>query len=815
VTVNYYFTGLANEGVDFTDSGNGSVTLAAGVTNATVTITPVNHTTPDPNRTVILNIESDPSFQVGIATATLTIYDDNAANAMVWYMFTGDTTAEVYDTNVIANSATGVGGLSAAYYISAPDSWLFNGSLTPNTEAGAVANNTYLSLVVAPTAGHALTFTNLEFQAIYGNYSDLDTTTTGAVVFVRSSVDNFTSDLGSFALVPDTAGGWWVTNEVLFGSAFANLNSSVEFRLYAYDDTSVSSTGIRVDNIFLRGNSSAAVSKNQVSVVAYQPNASEPSTEGAFSIYRYGSTSASLNVSYSVGGTAVAGVDYTALSGTANIPAGATNVIVSVDVINHPTTIDPTRTVVLALQTNANYVLLPPTNDTVSIADNKTGFSVAATDNNAYKRQTNLSGWFTITRAGNLNSTVTVSFALGGSAVLGSDYVPSATNSVAFGSGVSSLGIQIVPVESGVLTGDRTVSFTLLPSSSYLFTGQTNDMVTVVDDQLPAAPVLWSDNFDAGNSGSNYVATSTTSDYATNAAFDYSTIGLAPEPGTSTTIGLQLMADLYGAHRAAVNLYPIGQSFSNNFALRFSAYTCFDYASDIDQNLLLFGINQSGAYVNYVTDASGWPAYGEGIFGSMAIRAGQPDIFDLYAVTNSGAMPARVAYAEEQASIFNSPPYTELGRPDNFYLGSTRTWVEIELSQVANVITLKANNTVILQYTNTAAIATNGSVFVGFCHASDNQPSLNTYAVVDNLRVVSLASATQPMITSITVSGGNVTIAFTGSTSDSPSAFGLQSCATVNGTYTNNGSAVITGSNGSFQAVAPASGASQFYRIRR
>jgi hypothetical protein len=73
-----------------------------------------------------------------------------------------------------------------------------------------------------------------------------------------------------------------------------------------------------------------------------------------------------------------------------------------------------------------------------------------------------------------------------------------------------------------------------------------------------------------------------------------------------------------------------------------------------------------------------------------------------------------------------------------------------------------------------------------------------------------------PVITSLRVAGGTVTINFTGSTSDAAAAFTLLSSAGPSGPYSSASGANITlFSPGVFQATAPASGPRQFYRIRR
>ena len=71
-----------------------------------------------------------------------------------------------------------------------------------------------------------------------------------------------------------------------------------------------------------------------------------------------------------------------------------------------------------------------------------------------------------------------------------------------------------------------------------------------------------------------------------------------------------------------------------------------------------------------------------------------------------------------------------------------------------------------------------------------------------------------PQITSISRSGNNVTIQFTGPATDPASAYVLLSGAVVSG-ITNNSGATITGSGGAYQATLTTNAAAQFYRVQR
>jgi hypothetical protein len=90
--------------------------------------------------------------------------------------------------------------------------------------------------------------------------------------------------------------------------------------------------------------------------------------------------------------------------------------------------------------------------------------------------------------------------------------------------------------------------------------------------------------------------------------------------------------------------------------------------------------------------------------------------------------------------------------------------------------------------------------------------STNTTKAVATVLVTS--GAVLPMITSITVSGVDVTISFTGPTTVSASAFSLRSSSAIQGPYGSVAGADVTGSGGSFSVTTTESGAAQFYIIK-
>ena len=105
-----------------------------------------------------------------------------------------------------------------------------------------------------------------------------------------------------------------------------------------------------------------------VTIAATDAAAAEPSGAGTFTVTRTGSTTASLDVFYTVTGTATNGTDYTTLAGSITIPAGQSSATINVGPIDD-TDVEGAETVILTLVDAAGYSVGTPSTDTVTIAD--------------------------------------------------------------------------------------------------------------------------------------------------------------------------------------------------------------------------------------------------------------------------------------------------------------------------------------------------------------------------------------------------------------------------------------------------------------
>jgi hypothetical protein len=846
LTVNYTVAGTATPGVDYSLL-SGSATFAIGESTVIIPVAPLDDDLVEPTETVVVTLTASATYgAIPPLTATVSLLDDGDIGGLVAYFFNegnngagslaAAAAASIKPTSQVTalNAAAGAGigtfgtfnngslthGYATSVSRSAPSTlYIGNGTLgvTPQT---ALQGNDFVRFVLGAKPGHALNLTN--FTAWLMMRPDGGQTNW---VFLRSSLDDFSSDLGFFAIAGTTNNSPEGFQQWSAPLSIANYPGAIEFRVYVYSSRANNNDIFRMDDVTFQGHTvTAPVGSQVLTVTATDAAAVESGGDtGTFTVARSGDLSAPLTFNYTVGGTAANGVDYALLNGTASFAANQSTVEIVVSPINDNRP-ELTETVILSLISGAGYFLGVIREATVSLADdgdNTPLFTLITSDNNAYERVPELLGTFRLTRTlGETASTQTINFSLGGSALPGVDYISSVTNALAFEPGVTETNILITPINNALHDGDRTVTLTIQPSAAFLVDLPAESTVTIVDDEVGVETRLWEDDFDSGTSAAKYVIKAGSDlgidDYVADFAFDYSIIGLPPAPGSATTVGLLLNANSLGA-AAGVNLYPEAQAFSGDFALRFNLYVSMDPLAGADNEAAFFGLNQTGLATNWAgAGGTVYTNYGEGVWATMSTRDGSPGIFTLRAMTNAGAPPALVGTTGNFPALFNSPPFAQAGRPNNAYDSANKTWTDCELSQVEGIISLKVNNSLVLQYTNGLPTAS-GNIFLGYGDMFATLGSANCYAVFDNVRVVRLTAAPrQPEITGIGVNGSTVEIRFKARASDTAGAFKLQSASVVTSVFGDDNTASITAlGSGEFKATTTTSNPAGFYRIRR
>lgn len=210
-----------------------------------------------------------------------------------------------------------------------------------------------------------------------------------------------------------------------------------------------------------------------------------------------------LSVSYTVGGTARPGVDYTAVgpnaasfpqtlgaNGVAIIPDGSQVVVIQLSPVDFRGP-QAEKTISIQLVSQATYFIATPA-------------AAVATITNPYPTQVSLAvspstitegaattAVFTVTRLGSTSADLSVSFTLSGSAGYTTDYtqvgassftVATLSGTVVIPAGSTTATITVTLVDDSVIEADETITMSIIPTASYTVSGVSSATVTVKDN---------------------------------------------------------------------------------------------------------------------------------------------------------------------------------------------------------------------------------------------------------------------------------------------------------------------------------------------
>lgn len=644
--------------------------------------------------------------------------------------------------------------------------------------------------------------------------------------------------------VPTTALGRDLAFDAV-GNIYTVSSGQGLLRIYSPGGFSVVTTGSD-------GTLQMFVPQVDVSVAATDNAASELNTDtGDFTITRASQDiSQPLVVRFSTDGTATNVTDYvlrtnnvTLTTNVVVIPAGEASVVVSLVAVDDSVA-ELSETASLVITPNPAYTVIGQP-ATVTISDNETpSIDITALQPTVFEGNTFDYARFQLTRRGDLNAgPITVELHNGGNTAR---YVSVAN--VNIDPGIVTQNFDVNPVNDSLLQGNGAITLAVTNGTGYTVGVITpSATATIVEDEVEPATVLFSDDF-TGDPSTNWVirfgSGNGVDDYRINeqvltlptTPYDYSVEGIPQAPNGNDTLGLKVTVNkdegtpLGGS---GINLYPIGKSFSGDFALRFDMYLLINTGAGTTE-YALFGINHSGNETNWFrstgngftnsaydglwvvleADTAGLGTHnGNGVAGDYVLVS-SPSV-------NIGGIwgPSNLANRDASAFVdtFKTPPWGVgglAGAPANGQGSLTPSWAQVELSQVGNQVTLKINNTTIFTHTYNGTYKS-GNIMLGYNDGHDSNTGIGAAVVYDNVRVVAL---TQPSITLTGASraGTTTVVNFTCTVDDPVSAFTVWKATTVTGTYNTAAATIVKVSPGVYQAtlVGETDGAA-FYRVSR
>jgi hypothetical protein len=444
-----------------------------------------------------------------------------------------------------------------------------------------------------------------------------------------------------------------------------------------------------------------------------------------------------------------------------------------------------------------------------------TSVSLRAIDTNIYERVSADVGKFEISRLGDTNNDLVVGYTVSGTARNGIDYEV-LSGSATIPAGFYNVTNVVTAIDNAALDGDRVLTITLAPQNGYVVNSNANTAtIRIQDDEVtPGIGLVFLDEFEANSQGEwilLFGSSTNIDDYSAEFAFDYGILGIPPAPGSTTTRGLRMTVNKNDSVQAvaAINAYPAFGEFQGNYALRFNMYMVVAATSSFTTEHALAGLNHTGRFVNRHNGIGS-----DGIWFGVNGDGSDNRAYGMYAnySTNTDGIPSNIVNVTSIPfePIFTQPPYTFAGAPSG-------VWVDVEISQVDNLITWKINNTTIIQRTNVYGF-TSGNIMLGYNDQFASIGSSQNAVIYDNVRVVVLpgTEVIQPRITQTRKVNNVIEIVFTAG-AESPTRFTLESSTTLNGPFTtDSGSTIEAISETVFRATSPNTGnETRFYRIRR
>ena len=188
-----------------------------------------------------------------------------------------------------------------------------------------------------------------------------------------------------------------------------------------------------------------------------------------------------VTVTYTVGGTAAAGADFTiANSGTVTVLAGATTAVIPVTLIDDSEA-ESAETVDLTLAASGGYGVVSPGTHTLTIVDDELTVSFASASQRVSEGSGTRNVGVTLSPAPTTD--VTVTYTVGGTAAAGADFTIVNSGTVTVLAGATTAAIPVTLIDDTEGESGETVVLTLAASGGYQVVSPDKHTLTIVDDE--------------------------------------------------------------------------------------------------------------------------------------------------------------------------------------------------------------------------------------------------------------------------------------------------------------------------------------------
>ncbi|MCC6322169.1 MAG: hypothetical protein IT438_12120 [Phycisphaerales bacterium] len=449
LVVNYTIGGAATAGDDYEPLG-GTVTIPAGQTSATITLTPIDDRAGEGSETVILTLADGAAYRRDATrkTARVTITDNEPV-------------VSILATDAQAGEAQGQTGLFTI------------------TRTGLTGS----ALTVRFTIGGT---------AVAGGEGVVGADYTALAAGLEGSITIEAGESSATILVTP------------LDDALAEAGETVAITLAGNDGYVISAS--RRGATVMIADDEPVVSATATDTAAGEARTDADPGTGQFTISRDAAGASDLTVLFTIGGTATGdGADYAAVTASVVIPAGQTSATVTITPVDDGLG-EGDETVVLTLATSDSYTITGAAGRdraTVTIRDDEPTVRIQATDNTATEAdETTATVVFTRTgTASQLESALTVLYTVEGSADPGEDYEP-LEGLVEFEPGQASVTIAFAAIDDTIGEGEETIILTLEREGGYVVHATGGTATVRITDNEPVVSVTATDAA-AGENGNN------------------------------------------------------------------------------------------------------------------------------------------------------------------------------------------------------------------------------------------------------------------------------------------------------------------------
>ena len=488
LTLAYTVEGTAVSGADYT-ALSGTLAVSAYATTATIPVTVIDDSAHEGDETVVLTLAAGSDYQVGrIGAHTLTIVDDDipvasfarasqradegsgthnvtvrlslapTADITLAYMVGGTATAGADYTALSGTLAVPKGATTATLPVA-----LVDDSEQESSETVVLTLAAGSDYKVGSPGTHTLTIADDDTptEPAVTIAADASPVTEGAeAVFTLTASPVPSADLpvtvtvaadGDYGI---SAGARTVTIPTT-GSATLKLSTTGD----AADEPDGSVTATVTDGdgytVGAPASGTVAIADDDTPAASFA-RASQSAGEGSgtsdVTVDLSPAPLADLTLAYTVGGTATAGSDYTALSGTVTAPAGATAATIPVTLIDDNVQ-EGSKTVVLELAAGSDYQVGSPDTHVLTVLDDETPPTVSfeplegriVSARTSWVREGSGTHHLKVTLDKAPASALAVKYTVSGSAAAGADYVAlSGTVTVPAGATTATIPVTII-----------------------------------------------------------------------------------------------------------------------------------------------------------------------------------------------------------------------------------------------------------------------------------------------------------------------------------------------------------------------------------